>query len=395
MGQAFDLESRQPIVSLNTVSLNTGAGIGMERMAWPPPPGVVAAGGAVYLRPRAIARRRDEAPGSERIGLAGGPLGFGVVDVVFRASHAMHVATASLAGLHAWMAGEGAAYAAAIEAALSRLSAPRASFAGVALDAPVIMGIINVTPDSFSDGGRFLDRNAAIEQGLALAQAGARILDVGGESTRPGAAPVGLSEELDRVLPVIEGLRSSGAILSIDTRHAAVAKAALKAGATIVNDVTALADPESAEVARSAGAAVVLMHMQGDPGTMQKAPRYDFSPVDVFEALGGRVAAAEAAGLRVQDIAVDPGIGFGKTAAHNVEILDWLALFHGLGRPLMVGVSRKSFIAAISRGEPVEKRLAGSLAAGLAAVEAGAQILRVHDVAETVSAVTVWQRIRG
>ena len=374
---------------------NHQGGARLERLDWPPGRLALAAGDAVYVRPLRLSRLGDAEPDGGFLPLAGGPLAFAAVDLVIRRAGRFGIATASLADLRLWMASDGAAMAGTIGAHLARLSAQRPPFAGLALDLPVIMGVINVTPDSFSDGGQFFDPRSAIAQGFALAEAGARILDIGGESTRPGAAPVSEQEELDRVLPVIEGLRGAGAVLSVDTRHARVAKAALAAGASILNDVTALADPDSAAVARAAGAAVVLMHMQGEPRTMQKAPSYAFAPVDVFDALAGRAGAAEAAGLPGHGIAVDPGIGFGKTPAHNVEILAWLGLLHALGRPLVIGVSRKSFIAAISRGEPASRRLAGSLAATLAALEQGAQIIRVHDVAETVQAVTVWQRIRG
>jgi len=376
---------------------------GMRHVSWPPRPETVLASERIYLRPRAVLGPDDalrDGPVAERyLPLAGGPLVFGAVDLVLRAgaggAGAVDTAShATVAELRDWLDRVEPALARPVAAGLTRLTAARAPFAGLALDAPIVMGILNVTPDSFSDGGCFSDHRAAIARGLAMAEAGAGIIDVGGESTRPGAVPVSVAEEIERVLPVIEGLKGAGAVLSIDTRHAAVARAALAAGASILNDVTALADPASAEAAAARGAAVVLMHMQGEPRTMQKAPAYAFAPLDVFDELGRRVAAAERAGLAATGIAVDPGIGFGKTVAHNAEIFAWLGLYHGLGRPLVIGASRKSFIAALSRGEPVERRLAGSLAAALAARAEGVQILRVHDVAETVQAVTVWQRIR-
>ena len=278
--------------------------------------------------------------------------------------------------------------------ALERLSAPRAPWAGLALDRTRIMGILNVTPDSFSDGGAYLDPARAIAHGRALLEAGADIVDIGGESTRPGAEPVAPEEELRRVLPVVRALAEAGAFVSIDTRHAAVMEAALGAGARVVNDVTALAvDPGSLEVVRRAGAAVVLMHMGGDPRTMQRDPRYDDVTLDVLDHLEARIAACETVGIARERIAVDPGIGFGKTLAHNLALLARLAAFHGLGAAVLVGVSRKSFIAKASRGEVADARLPGSLAAALAAVGQGAQLLRVHDVAETRQALALKEQI--
>ncbi len=258
------------------------------------------------------------------------------------------------------------------------------------------MGVVNVTPDSFSDGGETLETEAAVARGRALIAAGAHMLDIGGESTRPGAAPVPAETELARIIPVVRGLADAGVPLSVDTRKAAVMEAALAAGAAVINDVTALAgDERSLSVAAASGASVVLMHMRGEPATMQDAPRYDDVVEGVFAHLESRVAACEAAGIPRHRIAVDPGIGFGKTVAHNVDLLRRLARFSDLGCPIVIGVSRKSLIAGLSRGEPADARLAGSLAAALAAVEAGARILRVHDVAETAQALAVWRALRG
>lgn len=268
------------------------------------------------------------------------------------------------------------------------------TFAGLVLDRPHIMGVVNVTPDSFSDGGDALDPAAAIDRGLALHAAGAAIVDVGGESTRPGAEPVPVDEELARVLPVIQELARSAVIVSIDTRRAVVMKAAIEAGATIVNDVTALAgDPASLPLMARSQASVILMHMQGDPRTMQLAPHYDDVVRDVCGWLGERIAACEAAGIARERLVIDPGIGFGKTLEHNLAILAHLEAFARLGRPIVLGVSRKSFIARLSRGEPPKARLPGSLAAGLFAVLQGVHILRVHDVAETRQALAVWYAI--
>ncbi len=256
------------------------------------------------------------------------------------------------------------------------------------------MGIVNVTPDSFSDGGETVDAAAAVERGLAFAREGADIIDVGGESTRPGAKPVPVAEEVRRVVPVIEALVARGLVVSIDTRHAEVIAAALNAGARIINDVTALqGDPRSLSLIAASEASVVLMHMQGEPRTMQDDPRYGDVVAEVGDFLAQRVAACEAAGIQRHRIAIDPGIGFGKTLAHNLAVLRHLAVFRRLGCALLIGASRKSFIARISRNEPPLQRLGGSIAAALAAVAAGAHILRVHDVAATQQALKVWRAI--
>ncbi len=263
------------------------------------------------------------------------------------------------------------------------------------------MGIVNATPDSFSDGGVFFDPAKAIAHAEAMIRAGAGIVDIGGESTRPGAIPVDPEEEMRRVLPVIAGIRemaaAAGVTISIDARNAATMAAAVEAGAGMINDVSALThDPESLGVAARSDVPVVLMHMRGEPATMQAAPAYDDVALDVYDYLEGRIAAAEAAGIARSHLVIDPGVGFGKTAAHNLALLDQLSLFHGLGVPVLVGVSRKGFIARLSAGEPADRRLGGSLALGLVAIGQGAQILRVHDVAETLQAVrlmaALWDR---
>jgi len=259
---------------------------------------------------------------------------------------------------------------------------------------PKLMGVINVTPDSFFDGGLFLDAEAAIEHGRELAEQGAEILDVGGESTRPGAAEVSAEEELARVVPVVEGLAGT-ATVSIDTSKAAVARAALEAGASIVNDVTALRhDPEIAALCAERGAGLVLMHMQGDPRTMQENPAYDDVVDDVKAFLAERLEAAIAVGVAEERIWLDPGIGFGKTLDHNVELLRRLGELRELGRPLVVGTSRKSFIGKID-GSEVGRRLGGSIASSVLAAASGADVLRVHDVAEAAQAMKVATAILG
>jgi dihydropteroate synthase len=255
------------------------------------------------------------------------------------------------------------------------------------------MGIVNVTPDSFSDGGRWLDPGAAVAQGLRLESEGANILDIGGESTRPGAEPIGVEEELRRVIPVIAALaRQARVPVSVDTRNAEVMRRAAEAGARIVNDVAALGyDPNALRVAAEMDLPVVLMHAQGDPRTMQLDPRYDDVVLDVYDWLEARIAVCEAAGIARGRIVVDPGIGFGKTVAHNLALLGSLSIFHGLGCPILLGASRKSFIGRLSGGAPADQRVPGSVAAALLAVAQGVQILRVHDVAATRQALAVWE----
>lgn len=252
---------------------------------------------------------------------------------------------------------------------------------------PKIMGILNVTPDSFSDGGRLADARAAIEAGLRMAEAGAAIIDVGGESTRPGAEPVPLDQELRRVIPVIEGLVQAGVAVSVDTMKAAVMREALAAGATMLNDVSAFThDPESLGVAAASSATVVLMHMKGTPATMQQAAHYQDVVAEVRQFLDQRVAACVAAGIPPVRIIRDPGIGFAKTLDHNLALLQNLP---ALGAPLLLGASRKSLIGALT-GAGVDDRLPGSLALALHAAATGCAWVRVHDVPETAQALAVW-----
>lgn len=280
--------------------------------------------------------------------------------------------------------------------ALGHAVQPPATYAGLRLDRPRLMGVINVTPDSFSDGGAAFSLDDAIAQGRALRAAGADILDVGGESSRPGADPVDVGEELRRVIPVVAALAGEGALLSVDTRRAAVMRAACDAGARIVNDVTALSgDADSVATVAETGAHVVLMHMQGEPRTMQHAPRYTFAPCDVYDFLAERLRICAAAGIRRERIAIDPGIGFGKALNHNLDLLAYLSLFHGLGCAMLLGVSRKSFIAAIDGEDNPAARLPGTIAANQAGLSQGVQILRVHDVAAARQAAAVWAAIGG
>ena len=265
----------------------------------------------------------------------------------------------------------------------------------IRLDQPQVMGIVNATPDSFSDGGQFADAGGAAEAGADMAAQGAAIIDVGGESTRPGARVIWEGDEIERVVPVIRQLVAGGVAVSADTRKADVMTAALEAGARMINDVSALTfDQRSAEVVAASGVPVVLMHHQGDPQTMQDDPRYDDVLVEVYLWLEERIGAAVEAGIARNKILIDPGFGFGKKVAHNLELMNGLALFHSLGCPLVVGASRKRTIGALSGEAPADKRLGGSIAFALKAVEQGVQIVRVHDVFETVQALRVWRGLR-
>ncbi|WP_368346001.1 dihydropteroate synthase [Pelagovum sp. HNIBRBA483] len=283
------------------------------------------------------------------------------------------------------------------ESVLSRLTDPRAPIAGMAMDRPQLMGILNVTPDSFSDGGLFLGADAALAQAQAMEAAGAAIIDIGGESTRPGAKEVEITEEIRRTAPVIAAIRAGSDIpISIDTRKADVAQAAIAAGATLVNDVAAFTfDPALAAVTADAGLPVCLMHAQGRPDTMQDNPRYDDVLLDVYDFLEARLKAAEAAGIPRTKVVVDPGIGFGKTLQHNVTLLRGLSLFHSLGAPILLGASRKRFIAEISDAPEMAARMPGSVAVALWGVTQGVQILRVHDVLETRQAMSLQLALSG
>jgi dihydropteroate synthase len=330
-----------------------------------------------YFRPIAMT---DPARPAGAMTLAGGWCWFDRVEVLSRATTGRVIAATEVPA-----------------PVLHRLTAPRAPLAGLALDRPRLMGILNVTPDSFSDGGRFLGEAAAVAQARAMAE-GAEIIDIGGESTRPGAVEVPVDEEVARTAPVIRALRAGGltAPLSIDTRKAAVAAAALEAGAGIVNDVSAFDfDPALGPLVARAGVPVVLMHAQGVPATMQDDPRYGDVLLDVYDALAVRLARAEALGVDRSRIALDPGIGFGKTQAHNLALLRGLSLFHGLGCPILLGTSRKRFIGSIGRAEAPGDRAPGSIATALAGVAQGAQIIRIHDVAETRQALRLWQSLNN
>ena len=260
---------------------------------------------------------------------------------------------------------------------------------------PLIVGILNVTPDSFSERGAFSSPVAALRQAETLVREGADILDMGGESTRPGAEPVSADEELRRVMPVLKEAVSLGVPVSIDTYKAAVARAALDAGASIVNDITALGDPEMAGTVASFGAGLILMHMQGTPQTMQKDPRYADVVDEVRGFLAGRRGIAERAGIPVENIALDPGVGFGKSVEHNLELLARMDELVAMGSPILIGVSRKRFIATLTGADEPRERGPGSLAAMLAARERGVWIFRVHEAGATRQALTVFDAIQS
>ncbi|MET0481381.1 MAG: dihydropteroate synthase [Aestuariivirgaceae bacterium] len=280
---------------------------------------------------------------------------------------------------------------AGVAATLARLAVPRPDVAGLRMDRSLVMGIINVTPDSFSDGGEHADSAGAIAHGVALAREGAAILDVGGESTRPYSEPAPVAEERWRAIPVIAALAAAGHCVSADSRKAAILEEAVTAGARILNDVSALThDPASLGVAARSGLPIVLMHALSDPRTMQDDPRYRDVALDIYDYLEARLAACETEGIPRARLIADPGIGFGKTHEHNMELMRQIALFHGLGVPLLVGASRKGFIGTLTGETEAGRRGAGSVGAALTAAMQGAQIIRVHDVRLTRHALNVW-----
>ncbi|OGS97691.1 MAG: dihydropteroate synthase [Gallionellales bacterium RIFCSPLOWO2_02_60_31] len=261
------------------------------------------------------------------------------------------------------------------------------------LSRPLVMGIVNVTPDSFSDGGQHFQRDAALAHAQQLIAEGADIIDIGGESTRPGAQPIGVQEELDRVLPIIEGLRGAPVPISIDTCKPQVMQAAIAADVQMVNDINALQDAAAMNAVATGNVAVCLMHKQGNPQTMQTQPQYQNVVAEVGEFLRERIAAAEAAGIRREHIVIDPGFGFGKTLAHNLDLLRRLDKLRELGVPVLAGLSRKSMLGALT-GREAGDRVAASVAAALIAVQNGASIVRVHDVRETVDALKIWNAVK-
>ncbi|MCE2517697.1 MAG: dihydropteroate synthase [Alphaproteobacteria bacterium] len=318
--------------------------------------------------------------------LAGGPMGFTHLDVINDRGGELTVCRIANDQLMDNAAAGGADAEARAQQLFDRITRRREDFAGLSLDAPRIMGILNTTPDSFSDGGDNAAADAALRSAQQMIADGADILDIGGESTRPGADPVGFDEECRRILPVITPLAEAGHVVSADTRHTNVMATALDAGAAIINDVGGLRDDGAVQLVAERAAPSIIMHMQGEPGTMQDNPCYHYAPTDIYDWLEQRIAVAQAAGLSRADLAVDPGFGFGKTPRHNMEIMATITLLHGLGVPIVLGVSRKSTIAHFSKGEAAKDRVAGSVALAALALPQGVQVFRVHDVAETAQA---------
>jgi dihydropteroate synthase len=370
---------------------SSGPSVGARTIA------LIASTAGIYLRPLGVLRgeaARDAVEAGFALPLGDPDGGFTAAEIWQRAAGRVERCTLPVAELASWARRRGQAVEAALSRRLAAATQPCSWPRSLPDRRPLIMGVVNVTPDSFSDGGRFLEPALAIAHGHRLHAEGADIVDVGGESTRPGAAPVPAAEEMRRVLPVIEALAASGIVVSIDSRNAAVMRAAIAAGARMINDVSALShDPASLEVAGGSDCPVVLMHSQGEPPTMQRQPTYACAPLDVFDHLEQRILAWVARGFERDRLLIDPGIGFGKTLAHNVEILSRLGLFLGLGVPILLGVSRKSFLARLAEDAPPSERLPGSLAAALAGVMQGIAVVRVHDVAATRQCVRIWQAL--
>lgn len=357
--------------------------------------------GRLYLRPTGFVDAPFGLDGKV-VRLAGGMLWFSAVEML-RVDEAgqSSVALVGVDALDSVLDGLDAGEGEGARITWDNLRAPRGALIlgdrVIRLDQPQVAGIVNVTPDSFSDGGRFDgDPTAAADAAFAMASAGAALVDVGGESTRPGATPVWEGDESARVVPVVERLLRSGVAVSVDTRKAAVMEAALAAGPVLINDVSALThDSRSADIVARGSGPVVLMHHQGTPETMQQGPHYDRPVlVEVYDWLAERIAYAVAAGIDRSRIIVDPGIGFGKTVQHNLQLLNGLAMLHGLGCPIMIGASRKRMIGALSAEAAVDQRLGGSIMLALKAIDQGAQLVRVHDVPETVQALRVWRGLR-
>lgn len=355
----------------------------------------------IYVRPVGLFHQRQDQTAPQRedgwpgLSLCGGAEAFSAVEIVERVAGGE--TRRQIIALSDVFERDWGRHTLAVSELLEAIRQPRAPIMGLTMDQPRIMGIVNVTPDSFSDGGKWIDPAAAIDHALQLAEQGADILDIGGESTRPGSDAVAVEEELARVIPVIEGLRDkTDKLISIDTRKANVMAKAAEAGVDIINDVSALTfDPDALEVAADSGLPVMLMHAQGDPKTMNDNPQYSDVVLDVFDFLAGRIRVCEDAGIPKAKLIADPGIGFGKHLHHNISVLGALSVYHGLGVPLLLGASRKKLIGQLCNVEDPEQRVPGSLAAVLAGLDQGVQITRVHDVAETKQAVSIWQAARA
>ena len=352
----------------------------------------------IYLRPTGFIESPQQHDGASAR-LAGGMLWFTQIEVIDKTGAATTRELVNMRGWDAFVAGLPTDKQSRCNLLYDRMTNPRAPLMmgerTIRLDQPQVMGIINMTPDSFSDGGKNADIEAAASAAIAMSSAGAAIIDVGGESTKPGAPLVWEGEEIKRVEPLIQRLASAGTAVSIDTRKAAVMEAAIAAGVGMINDVSALLyDDRAVEVAKAKGVPVVLMHAPSQSSDPHKGGDYGDVVTDVFDWLEARVDAVEAAGIPREKILVDPGIGFGKSLAENLSIINNLSIYHGLGCAILFGASRKRMIGALSNEAPVEARLGGSVFLAMRAVEQGAHVLRVHDVPETVQAVQVWRGLR-
>lgn len=342
--------------------------------------------GPLYYAPTGFI---DHADDPNTLPLAGSRRGFSALEIIRRRPEGgAESMILPLLALEGWVQNCGRVD--EINNVLHQLTSSRSDFAGLKMDGCHVMGIVNATPDSFSDGGDYNTVEQAVARADALVEQGATIIDVGGESTRPGSDTVSDQEEISRVVPVIEALAQRGYCVSVDTRHASVMQASIQAGAAIINDITALeGDEQSLEVAAMTGKPVILMHMQGEPGTMQQSPSYDCVALDVYDYLLDRIESCEQAGIPRHNICVDPGVGFGKSLSHNLEVLSRLSLFHGLGCPVLLGTSRKSFIGQLDPQAAPKERLGGSLASIISGWRQGMQIVRVHDVRDSVQALSV------
>lgn len=349
---------------------------------------------SIYLRPLGLFPSPPDDDGDAQVWgglpLANTGLGFSAIEIIEREDRSR---SRRIVSVNEVFEREWGRHTAAAADLMDHHAQGRPRIRGLSLDRPRIMGIVNLTPDSFSDGGQFDSPEQAVAHGLAFVREGADILDLGAESTRPGSDPVPEQQELKRLMPVLEGLRAqTDVLISVDTRKAAVMRAAIDAGADILNDVSALTfDDEAMDVVADSGLPVVLMHAQGDPKTMQDEPHYDDALLDVFDFLEKRIGACVAAGIARSRIIADPGFGFGKTLQHNLELLAGFSLFHGLGVPVLAGLSRKRMIGALTGVEIPSDRVAGSVAGALSVIAQGAQIVRVHDVVATKAALDVWR----
>jgi len=349
-----------------------------------------------WLKPVGIVAKTRECLEAGFHPLADGPFAFSHLDVIQSGKGSEITITRIEAGRLLKEAGAGGdASEEQARAQLQKLTEPREDFAGLSMKAWHVMGIINTTPDSFSDGGDHAEAEIALASARQMVMDGARILDVGGESTRPGADEVSRDEERRRILPVIRTLAGEGVCVSADTRHTEIMADALAAGARIINDVGGLRAEGAVELVARSNAPAILMHMQGEPGTMQAKPQYSYAPTDIFDWLEDRINTAVKSGIPKRNLAVDPGFGFGKTPIHNMEIMANLSLFHGLGVPVVLGVSRKSTIAHFSNNEPAKQRQPGSTALAALARAQGVQIFRVHDVPETMQALANAEAMLG